>query len=147
MKLAAPLVCLLLPMVVLFFAVGGPPFPGPALTILVSCGIGIGSTLLSDVFFLPRLRRFLCRPVLLAGGPVPFSVSWLRSLLCAVKQTPGYLLVCHRILRLFRPTQVHRPTIAHSPLAVPSVAQEALSPTPPSPANRKRRKRKKKAKR
>ncbi len=50
MKLAAPLTCVFLPAIAFFFALSGPPFPGPALTILVSCGLGIGSLLLSDVF-------------------------------------------------------------------------------------------------
>ena len=50
MKLAAPLACVFLPVAALFFALSGPPFPGPTLTILVSCGLGIGSILLSDLF-------------------------------------------------------------------------------------------------
>lgn len=48
-KLAAPLVCLLLPAVALFFALGGPPFPGPAVTLLVSSALGVSHVLLTGV--------------------------------------------------------------------------------------------------
>ena len=145
MKLAAPLVCLLLPMVVLFFAVGGPPFPGPALTVLVSCGIGIGSTLLSDVFSSLGYGGFV--PPSLAGWGPCAVLGILAAVFAMRSQADTWLsFSLSQILRLFRPTQVHRPTITHSPLAVPSVAQETLSPTPPIPADRKTRKRKKKAK-
>ena len=48
-KLAAPFTCLLLPAVALFFAIGGPPFPGPALTILTSSVLGVGHILLTGV--------------------------------------------------------------------------------------------------
>jgi lipopolysaccharide export system permease protein len=48
-KLAAPFACLLLPAVALLFAAHGPPFPGPAVTILVSVGLGVGYVLLTGV--------------------------------------------------------------------------------------------------
>jgi lipopolysaccharide export system permease protein len=48
-KLAAPWACLLLPAVALFFAVSGPPFPGPALTFLMSGLLGVGHVLLTGV--------------------------------------------------------------------------------------------------
>ena len=48
-KMAAPLACLLLPAVALFFAIGGPPFPGAALTILVSIVLGVSYILLTGV--------------------------------------------------------------------------------------------------
>lgn len=48
-KLAAPFTCVLLPAVALFFALGGPPFPGPALTILTSSVLGVGHILLTGV--------------------------------------------------------------------------------------------------
>ena len=48
-KLASPLACLLLPTVVLFFAVGGPPFPSPALTLLASIVLGVGYILVTGV--------------------------------------------------------------------------------------------------
>jgi len=48
-KLAQPLACILLPSLVLFFAVGGPPFPGPAQTLLLSVVVGISHILLTGV--------------------------------------------------------------------------------------------------
>jgi lipopolysaccharide export system permease protein len=48
-KLAAPAACLLLPVVALLFAVGGPPFPGPAVMLLVSIVVGISYILLTGV--------------------------------------------------------------------------------------------------
>jgi lipopolysaccharide export system permease protein len=49
-KLAAPFACLLLPAAALFFAVSGPPFPGPAVTILTCSALGVGYILLTGVF-------------------------------------------------------------------------------------------------
>ena len=40
-KLAEPIACVVLPAVVLLFAVAGPPFPGPAQTLLVSGIVGV----------------------------------------------------------------------------------------------------------
>ncbi len=48
-KYAAPLACVLLPAIVLFFALHGPPFPGPAVTLLVSVVLGVGYVLLTGV--------------------------------------------------------------------------------------------------
>jgi lipopolysaccharide export system permease protein len=48
-KLAEPLSCIVLPVAVLLFAVAGPPFPGPAQTLLVSGIIGVVYILLSGV--------------------------------------------------------------------------------------------------
>lgn len=48
-KYAAPLACILLPAIVLFFALHGPPFPGPAVTLLVSTVLGVGYILLTGV--------------------------------------------------------------------------------------------------
>ena len=48
-KLAAPFACLLLPAAALFFAVSGPPFPGPAVTILTCSVLGVGYVLLTGV--------------------------------------------------------------------------------------------------
>jgi lipopolysaccharide export system permease protein len=48
-KLAEPFACVVLPAVVLFFAVTGPPFPGPAQTLLVSGIVGVVYILLSGV--------------------------------------------------------------------------------------------------
>lgn len=66
-KLAAPLACLALPAVALFFAIGGPPFPGPALTLLVSCVVGIGQILLTGV----------CASLGYGGFLPPFVAGWL----------------------------------------------------------------------
>lgn len=48
-KYAAPLACILLPAIVLFFALHGPPFPSPAVTLLVSSVLGVGYVLLTGV--------------------------------------------------------------------------------------------------
>jgi LPS export ABC transporter permease LptG/LPS export ABC transporter permease LptF len=48
-KLAQPLACIVLPALLLFFAVGGPPFPGSAQTLLLSAVVGIGYILLTGV--------------------------------------------------------------------------------------------------
>jgi lipopolysaccharide export system permease protein len=48
-KLAEALSCVVLPAVMLFFAVGGPPFPGPAQTLLVGGILGVGYILLTGV--------------------------------------------------------------------------------------------------
>lgn len=48
-RLAEPFACLILPALVLFFAVGGPPFPGPAQTLLVSGVVGVSYILLVAV--------------------------------------------------------------------------------------------------
>ena len=151
MKLAAPLVCLLLPAVALFFAVGGPPFPSPALTILVSIGIGIGSILLSDVFASLGYGGFV--PPSLAGWG-PSCVLFVLAGLIAVRSRGGTwpAFSLPQLFNLFRPTQApHRPTLAPAPLAVPSTAQKAVEPVetvasaPPVRATHKRKKPKKKA--
>ncbi len=46
-KVAAPLACIILPAIVLFFAVMGPPFPTSATTLLVSGALGVGTTLMN----------------------------------------------------------------------------------------------------
>ena len=46
-KLAAPIACIILPAIVLFFAVMGPPFPTSSTTLFVSGILGIGSILLN----------------------------------------------------------------------------------------------------
>ncbi len=48
-KLAEPFACVVLPAVVLLFAVAGPPFPGPAQTLLVSGLVGVVYILFSGV--------------------------------------------------------------------------------------------------
>ena len=44
-KLATPLACIVLPALALFFALGGPPYPNPAFTLLFSFGIALGYVL------------------------------------------------------------------------------------------------------
>jgi LPS export ABC transporter permease LptG len=48
-KLAQPLACIILPALLLFFAVCGPPFPGPAQNLLVSGIVGVSYILLTGV--------------------------------------------------------------------------------------------------
>jgi lipopolysaccharide export system permease protein len=68
-KLAEPFACVVLPAVVLLFAVAGPPFPGPAQTLLVSGIVGVLYILLSGVFASLGYGGALPRP--LGGwGPV-----------------------------------------------------------------------------
>ena len=74
-KLALPLTCLLFPAVVLFFAVHGPPFPGPAPTFFASILLGVSYIVLSDIFISLGYGGFL--PPSLAG----WSVSGLLSIL------------------------------------------------------------------
>jgi len=45
MKIAAPLACLLLPLIALFFAATGPPFPRPVHTLIASGIIAVGHSL------------------------------------------------------------------------------------------------------
>ncbi len=49
LRFAEALSCVVLPAVVLFFAVGGPPFPGPAQNLLVSAILGVGYILLTSL--------------------------------------------------------------------------------------------------
>ena len=69
-KLAAPLACLFLPAVALFFAIGGPPFPSPALTLLMSITVGISQILLTGV----------CAALGYGGFLPPFLAGWLPLL-------------------------------------------------------------------
>jgi len=48
-KLAEPFSCIVLPAAVLFFAATGPPFPGPAQTLLVSGVIGVAYVLFTAI--------------------------------------------------------------------------------------------------
>jgi LPS export ABC transporter permease LptG len=49
MKLALPMACLVLPGVALFFALGGPPHPSPALTLVFSAVVAISYVMLTGV--------------------------------------------------------------------------------------------------
>lgn len=78
-KLAAPLACLLLPSVALFFAIGGPPFPGPALMLLASAGLGVSYVLFTGVCASLGYGGFL--PPSLAGwGPAAGLVALVSML-------------------------------------------------------------------
>jgi LPS export ABC transporter permease LptG len=48
-RLAQPLACFVLPVAVLFYAVAGPPFPGPASTLFTSAILGVSYILLTGV--------------------------------------------------------------------------------------------------
>ncbi len=73
-RLAEPLACIVLPALVLFFAVSGPPFPGPAQTLLVSGIIGVAYILLMAVS--ASLGR---------GGVVPPAIgAWSPILLLSL---------------------------------------------------------------
>jgi LPS export ABC transporter permease LptG len=65
-KLAQPMACIVLPALLLFFAVGGPPFPGPAQTLLLSAIVGIGYILLTGV----------SRSLGYGGAMPPFVGGW-----------------------------------------------------------------------
>ena len=66
--------CIVLPALVLFFAVSGPPFPGPAQTLLVSGIVGVAYILLMAVS--ASLGR---------GGVVPPAIAaWSPILLLSL---------------------------------------------------------------
>jgi lipopolysaccharide export system permease protein len=73
-KLAAPIACLLLPVIALLFAVGGPPFPGPAVTLLVSIVGGVSYILLTG----------LCASLGYGGVLPPLLAGWGPSVGYAV---------------------------------------------------------------
>jgi lipopolysaccharide export system permease protein len=76
-KLAAPFACLLLPVVAQLFAMSGPPFPGPALTLLVSGTLGIGYMLLNGVCAALGYGGFL--PPSIAGWVLPATLLLIAS--------------------------------------------------------------------
>ena len=73
-KLATPLACILLPAIVLFFALNGPPFPGPAVTLLVSTLLGVGYVLFTGVCASLGYGGTLS-PVLAGWGPTLSATS------------------------------------------------------------------------
>lgn len=73
-RLAEPFACLILPALVLFFAVGGPPFPGPAQTLLVSGIVGVSYILLVAVSK-SLGRGGAIPPVVGAWGPILLFTS------------------------------------------------------------------------
>ena len=78
-KLAAPFTCLLLPAAAFFFAIGGPPFPGPALTILTGSVLGVGHILLTGVCASLGYGGFL--PPSLAGWAPSAGLAALAGVL------------------------------------------------------------------
>jgi lipopolysaccharide export system permease protein len=79
MKLAAPLACLLLPAVALFFAIGGPPSPGPALTLFASGILSVCYVLLTGVCASLGYGGVL--PPGIAGWGPPASLATLATML------------------------------------------------------------------
>ncbi|MGH7960347.1 MAG: LptF/LptG family permease, partial [Candidatus Binatia bacterium] len=78
-QLATPLSCLLLPAVALFFAIGGPPFPSPAVTLLVGGGLAVSYVLLTGVGASLGYGGFL--PPIIAGWGPTASLALLASAL------------------------------------------------------------------
>ncbi len=68
MKIAAPLACLLLPLIVLFFAATGPPFPRPVHT-LIACAIIAVSHALATSFSGSMGYGGTLDPILAGWGP------------------------------------------------------------------------------
>ena len=68
-KLATPLACIVLPAIILFFPVGGPPFPTSATTLLLSIALGVGWVLMSGAGASLGYGGAL-KPLLAGWGPV-----------------------------------------------------------------------------
>ncbi|MBW2267756.1 MAG: LptF/LptG family permease [Deltaproteobacteria bacterium] len=71
-RLAEPFACVVLPVLMLLFAVAGPPFPGPAQTLLVSGIVGVAYILLGAVSS-SLGRGDVISPVAAAWGPVALA--------------------------------------------------------------------------
>lgn len=87
LRFAEALSCVVLPAVALFFAVGGPPFPGPAQNLLVSAILGVGYILLTSLSASFANRGALPPPfggwgpmVVFGGLAVFFGVRMMRRL-------------------------------------------------------------------
>lgn len=76
-KLARPLACLVLPAVLLFFVLLGPPFPGPALTLLGGILLGVGYVLFTGVCAALGYGGTL--PPVIAGWGPPLSLGLLAG--------------------------------------------------------------------
>jgi LPS export ABC transporter permease LptG/LPS export ABC transporter permease LptF len=79
LKLADALACLVLPACVLFFALGGPPYPGPAQTLLVSGMLAVAYILLTGVGASLGYRGTL--PTALAGWGPTLAIGALAAAL------------------------------------------------------------------
>jgi lipopolysaccharide export system permease protein len=80
-KLADALACLVLPACVLFFALGGPPYPGPAQTLLVSGMLAVAYILLTGVGASLGYRGSL--PPLVGGWAPTLAMAGLAGGLAA----------------------------------------------------------------
>jgi LPS export ABC transporter permease LptG len=79
LKLATPLACLLLPALVMIFAVSGPPFPSSALTLMVAGALAVGYTLSAGAF--ASFGRGGLLPAWAGGwGPSLFAIAALVGL-------------------------------------------------------------------
>jgi lipopolysaccharide export system permease protein len=74
MKISAPLACLLLPLIALFFAATGPPFPRPVQTLIASAVIAVGHAMATS--FAGSMGH---------GGTLsPFIAGWGPSIVFAL---------------------------------------------------------------
>jgi LPS export ABC transporter permease LptG len=80
-KLADPLACLLLPACVLFFALAGPPYAGPAQTLLVSGMLAVAYILLTGVGASFGYRGSI--PPVLGGWAPTLAIGLLTGVLAA----------------------------------------------------------------
>jgi lipopolysaccharide export system permease protein len=73
-KLASPVACLVLPALALFFAVGGPPHPTSATTLVLSAVVAVSYVLLTGVW----------TSFGYSGAISPWLAGWAPTLLFAV---------------------------------------------------------------
>jgi lipopolysaccharide export system permease protein len=78
-KLAAPLACLVLPALVVFFAIAGPPYPSPALTLVFGILLAVGTVLATGAA--ASLGHGGRIPPLLAGAGPNALLALLAALL------------------------------------------------------------------
>lgn len=80
-KLAAPFACVVLPALALLFATGGPPYPTPALTLLVGFTLAVAYVLLTGIGTSLGYGRYL-PPAVAGAAPVvllALLAAWLSS--------------------------------------------------------------------
>lgn len=86
LKLATPLACLLLPALVMIYAVTGPPFPSSALTLVLAAALAVGYTLSAGTF--ASFGRGGVLPAWIGGwGPSLFTLSALIWLAWRTRHT------------------------------------------------------------
>lgn len=81
-KLATPLACMLLPVLALLFATGGPPYPAPPLTLLAAFTVAVSYVLLTGISTSLGYGRIL-PPVISGAAPIALLALlapclWLR---------------------------------------------------------------------